>query len=62
MNRLQVVVRINKKDYSAVSSAPALKDAVVECLAELQQLVFNTVGVMPDTATLYRHMRRFEKL
>jgi hypothetical protein len=62
MNRLQIVVRINKKDYSAVSSAPALKDAVVECLAELQQLIFNTIGEMPDTATLYKHMRRFEKL
>lgn len=62
MNRLQIVIRLNKKDYSAVSSAPALKDAVVECLAEIQQLVFNTIGVMPDTVTLNRHMRRFEKL
>ena len=62
MNRLQIVIRLNQKDFSAVSSAPALKDAVVECLAQIQQLVFNTVGVMPDTATLYRHMRRCEKL
>lgn len=62
MKRLQIVIRLNKKDYSAVSSAPGLKDATIECLAQLQQLVFNTIGVMPDTETLYRHMRRFEKL
>lgn len=62
MKRLQIVVRLNNKDFGAVSSAPDLKDAVVDCLAELQQLVFNTIGVMPDTVTLNRHMRRFEKI
>ena len=62
MNRLQIVVRLNKTDYSAVSSAPALKNAVIECMAELQQLIFNTIGEMPDRATLCKHMRRFEKL
>ena len=62
MNRLQIVVRIDNKDFSAVSSAPPFNDAVIECMAEIQQLVFNTIGVMPDKETLIKHIRRFGKL
>lgn len=62
MERLQIVVRLNNKDFGAVSSAPDLKDAVVECLAEIQKLIFNEFGVMPDTGTLYRYMRWFKTI
>ena len=62
MKKLQIVVRFNNKDFGAVSSAPAFNDAIIECMAEIQQLVFNTVGVMPDRTTLIKHIRRIGEL
>lgn len=59
MKRLQMVIRLNQKDYSAVSSAPDIIDATIECLAQIQEFVYNTTGVMPTADTLYTCITRY---
>lgn len=58
----QMVVRIEGRDFSAVSDADNLITATIECLVQLQQLVFNAVGIMPLESTLIRHMRYFKPI
>lgn len=58
----QMVVRLEGRDFSAVSNAADLLTAKTECAAQLQQLIFNTLGVMPQVGTLISHMRYFKPI
>ena len=58
----QMVVRIDGRDFSAVSDAAELVTAKTECMAQLQQLIFNNLGIMPTVRTLITHMRYFKPI
>lgn len=58
----QMVVRLEGRDFSAVSNAADLITAKTECAAQLQQLIFNTLGIMPTVRTLITHMRYFKPI
>lgn len=52
MRKMQVIVRINKIDFSAVNTGENAREAANKCLAEIQQLIYNELGIMPDDTTL----------
>ena len=58
----QMVVRLEGRDFSAVSNAADLITAKTECTAQLQQLIFNNLGIMPTVRTLITHMRYFKPI
>lgn len=58
----QMVVRLEGRDFSAVSDVADLITAKTECTAQLQQLIFNTLGIMPTVRTLITHMRYFKPI
>ena len=58
----QMIVRIEGRDFSAVSDNADLKEAKIECLAQLQQLVFNNLRVMPSDKTLIANMKCFKQI
>ena len=60
--KMQMVVRLEGRDYSAVSVAADLVKAKTDCKAQLQQLIFNTIGIMPTGITLVAHMRSFKTI
>ena len=58
----QMVVRIDGRDYSAVSDAVEIQDAKVECYAQLQELIYNQIGIMPTVRILLKQMRCFKQI
>lgn len=58
----QMVVRLEGRDYSAVSDGVYWTIAKRECLEQLKELIFNTIGMMPTERTLIAHMRYFKPI
>lgn len=58
----QMVVRIEGRDYSAVSDGAYWAIAKRECMDQLKQLIFNTIGIMPTERTLITHLRYFKPI
>lgn len=58
----QMVVRIDGRDYSAVSDADEIRDAKVECYAQLQELIYNQIGIMPTVRILLKQMQYFKQI
>ena len=58
----QMAVRLEGRDFSAVSDAVEIQDAKVECYAQLQQLIYNNIGIMPTVRILLKQMRYFKQI
>ena len=58
----QMVVRIECKDFSAVSQFRHQRDARESCFQQIQELITNTIGITPTQETLQAQVTRFARV
>ena len=58
----QMVVRLEGKDFSAVSQLRHPCKARDSCFQQIQELITNTIGITPTKETLQANVTRFTRV
>ena len=58
----QMVVRVEGKDFSAVSDIKCKHGARVSCMQQIQILIYNELNIIPTEETLRANITRFVTL